>query len=241
MRTNLVVLLTLTAIAIATLSAAYYCLPGAPVPQQAETVTPALSSPPRLNVGNTPLREERRDQVATPEQQRQLALMHDQIAALEARLRDMEARASEPAQAHPVAPPDTPVANHGTGEAKTQKLSEGGLGQWMDTMLDAGDFDRDATKSLTADMVTSLTEVPGLNLTALQCGERFCRAGVVTDNGKPPNIAQLIGASAFIESGFTVTDPDGRVRVYFTQPGESLSELRSEAQESTFRDMAPHQ
>jgi hypothetical protein len=232
MRTNLVVILTITAIAIATLSAAYYFLPGDPLPKQAETIKPAISSTPSLNVGNTPIREERRDQAANPEQQQQLALMHDKIAALEARLRDMEASASEHAQAQPVSQPDTPVANNGAGKAKTTKLSEGGLGQWMDTILDAGDFDRDATKSITGEMATSLTEVPGLNLTDLQCGERFCRAGFVTDNGKSPNISQLIGASPFIESGFTVTGPDGRVRVYFTQPGESLSELRSEAQES---------
>ena len=102
----------------------------------------------------------------------------------------------------------------------------------MDKVLDTGDFDRDTTKSTMDQMATSLTEVPGLNLTDMQCGERFCRAGFVADNGKPPNISQLIGASPFIESGFTITEPDGRVRVYFTQPGESLSELRSEAQES---------
>jgi hypothetical protein len=42
----------------------------------------------------------------------------------------------------------------------------------------------------------------------------------------------LIGASPFIESGFTLNEPDGGVRVYFTQPGQSLGELRSEARES---------
>ena len=86
-------------------------------------------------------------------------------------------------------------------------------------------------------MATSLAAVPGLNLADLQCGDRFCRASFVSDNGKPPNIAQLIGASPFIESGFTLNEPDGGVRVYFTQPGQSLGELRSEARESTLRDM----
>ena len=89
------------------------------------------------------------------------------------------------------------------------------------------------------EMATSLAEVPGINLADMQCGERFCRASFVSDNGKPPNISQLIGASPFIESGFTINEPDGRVRVYFTQPGQSLSELRSEAQESALRDMPP--
>jgi hypothetical protein len=232
MRTNPIVIVTVTAIAIATLSAAYYFLPDDPLPQQVETVKPAISSTSSLNVGNTPIREERRDQAANPEQQRQLALMHDKIAALEARLRDMEASASKHAQNQPISRPDTPDANNGTDKAKPKKLSEGDLGQWMDKILDTGDFDRDTTKSITDQMATSLTEVPGLNLTDLQCGERFCRAGFGADNGKAPNISQLIGASPFIESGFTVTEPDGRVRFYFTQPGESLSDLRSEAQES---------
>jgi hypothetical protein len=102
-----------------------------------------------------------------------------------------------------------------------------------------GDFDRDATKSIMDQMATSRAEVPGLNLAEMQCGERFCRASFVSDNGKTPNVSQLIGASPFIESGFTINEPDGRVKVSFTQPGESLSELRSEAQESILRDTPP--
>ena len=230
MRTHPIVIVTVTAIAI--LSAAYYFLPDAPLPPQVETVQPASSSLSSLNVGTTPLREERRDQAATPEQQRQLALMHDKLAALEARLRDMEASTSEHAHNQPISRPDTPDPNSGTDTTKPQKLSEGDLGQWMDKILDTGDFDRDATKSLTEQMAMSLTEVPGLTLTDLQCGERFCRAGFGAANGQAPNMSQLIGASPFIESGFTVTEPDGRVRFYFTQPGESLSDLRSEAQEN---------
>ena len=88
-------------------------------------------------------------------------------------------------------------------------------------------------------METSLAEVPGLNLADMQCGERFCRASFVSDNGKPPNISELIGASPFIDSGFTITEPDGSVRVYFTQPGQSLSELRREAQEVVLGDIHP--
>ena len=151
----------------------------------------------------------------------------------------MEATASEQAQDQTVSRPDKPEANNGTEKAKAKKLSEGDFGHWMDKALDTGDFDRDATKSTMEQMATSLAEVPGLNLADMQCGERFCRASFVADNGKPPNISQLIGASPFIDSGFTITEPDGRVRVYFTQPGQSLSELRSEAQESALRDRHP--
>jgi hypothetical protein len=60
-----------------------------------------------------------------------------------------------------------------------------------------GTFDRDATQLTMEQMATSLAAVPGINLADLQCGARFCRARFVSDNGEPPNIAQLIGASPF--------------------------------------------
>lgn len=234
MRTNPI--LTVTAIAIASTGVAFYLLRDDTLPRQMEATKPAISSTSTLTITNIPIRDERRDQPANPEQ-RQLTLMNDKIANLEARLRDMEAIASEHAQDHTVARPDDSEANKGTEKAKTKKLSEGDLGHWMDKALDTGDFDRDTTKLIMEQMATSLAEVPDINLTDMQCGERFCRASFVSDNGKTPNIAQLIGASPFIDSGFTINEPDGHVRVYFTQPGQSLSELRSEAQESTLSDM----
>jgi hypothetical protein len=188
---------------------------------------------------NTPLRDERRDQPANPEQQRQLTLMNEKIADLEARLRSMEATASEHAQDQPVSRPDEPEANQGNEKVKAKKLSEDDFGHWLDEALDTGDFDREATRLTMEEMETSLAQVPGINLADLQCGERFCRASFVSENGKPPNISQVIGASPFIESGFTINEPDGRVRVYFTQPGQSLSELRREARENALRDMYP--
>jgi hypothetical protein len=117
-----------------------------------------------------------------------------------------------------------------TEKEKAKNLSEEDFGQWMDDALDTGDFDREETRVTMEQMETSLAEVPGINLADLQCSYLFCRASFVPDNGKPPNISQLMGASPFIESGFTINEPDGGVRVYFTQPGQSLSELRSEAQ-----------
>jgi hypothetical protein len=234
MRTNSI--LIVTAIAIVSTGAAYYFFRDNALPRQVEAGKPSISSTSSLNVKNTPMREERRNQPANPEQQ-QLTLMNEKIAALEARLRDMEATASEHAQDPTVARPDEPEANKGTEEAKPKKLSEADFGHWLDTALVTGDFDRDATRLTIEQMETSLAEVPGLNLADMQCGARFCRASFASDNGKPPKITKLIGASPFIESGFTINEPDGRVRVYFTQPGQSLSELRSEAQERALRDM----
>jgi hypothetical protein len=233
MRTN--PFLIVTAIAIASTGAAYYLLRVNALPRLAEAVKPSISPTSRPNVKNIPLRDERRGQPANPEQQR-LTLLNEKLADLEARLRDMEATASEQVQDQTVLRPDEPDANKGPEKAKAKKLSEADFGQWLDEALDTGDFDRDVTRLTTEQMETSLAEVPGINLANMQCGEHFSRASFISENGKPPNISQLIGASPFIDSGFTINDPDGSVRVYFTQPGQSLSELRSEARESALRE-----
>lgn len=231
-------ILTVTITAIASIGAASYFLRDDASPRQVEAVKPSISSTSSLNVKNTPMRDERRDQPANPEQQR-LALMNEKIADLEARLRSMEATASEQAKDQTVSKPDEPDANKSAEKAKAKKLSEDDFGHWLDEALDTGDFDRDATRLTMEQMETSLAEVPGINLADMQCGGRFCRASFVAENGKPPNISQLIGASPFIDSGFTINEPDGGVRVYFTQPGQSFSELRSEAQENALRDLHP--
>jgi hypothetical protein len=238
MRTTPILTVTATIIAIASTGAAYYFLRDNALPRPVEAAKPSISSTASLNVQNTPMREERRDQPANPEQQR-LTLMNDKIADLEARLRDMEAAASEQAKDPTISRPDEPEANNGAEKAKAKKLSEDDFGHWLDDALVTGDFNRDTTKLTMEEIETSLAEMPGLNLADMQCGARFCRASFVSENGKPPNISQLIGASSFIDSGFTINEPDGRVKVYFTQPGQSLSELRSEAQESVLGDMPP--
>lgn len=234
MQTNPILLVT--AISVASLGVAFYFLLDSTSPEQMEAAKPIISSTSTPSMTDPPIRNEHRTQPVNSEQ-RQVTLLNDRIANLEARLRDMEATTSGHAQDQTVATPDKSEANKDDEKAKTKKLSEGDLGHWMDKALDAGDFDRDTTKSITEQMATSLAEVPGINLADIQCGERFCRASFVSNNGKAPNITQLIGASPFIDSGFTINEPDGRVRVYFTQPGQSLSELRSEAQESALSDV----
>ncbi|MGE0683550.1 MAG: hypothetical protein AB7P69_21950 [Candidatus Binatia bacterium] len=236
MRTNPI--LIVTALALASTGAAYYLLRGNAVPRHVEAVKPPSSSAASLTVKNVRLRDERRDHPVDPEQRR-LTLMHEKIADLEARLRYMEATASEQAKDQAGSGPDKPVANERTEKAKAKKLLEEDFGHWLDEALITGDFDREATRLTMDEMETSLAEAPDINLADLQCGQRFCRASFVPDNGTRPNISQLIGASPFIESGFTLNEPDGGVRVYFTQPGQSFGELRREAQESVLRDMYP--
>ena len=125
MRTNPI--LTVTALVIASTGAAYYFLRDNALPRQVEAVKPSISSTSSLSVKNTPIRDERRDQPANPEQQR-LTLMNEKIADLEARLRYMEATASEQAKDQTVSRPDEPDANKDTEKAKAKKLSEADFG-----------------------------------------------------------------------------------------------------------------
>ena len=143
MRTNPI--LTVTAIVIASLGAAYYFLPDHALPRQVETAKPSISSTASLTVQNTPMREERRDQPTNPEQQR-LTRMHEQIADLEARLRSLEATTREQATDPTGSSSDEPDADKDAEKAKAKKFSEADFGQWLDTALDTGDFDRDATR-----------------------------------------------------------------------------------------------
>jgi hypothetical protein len=226
----------LTVTAIASTGTAYYFLQHNASSQNAEEAKPSISSTSSLDVQNSPIPDERRDQPAKPEQS-QLTLLNEKIAELEARLRYMETAASEQPKNEAVSRPDKPVSNNGAEKAKAKKFSEADFGHWMDEALDAGYFDRDATKLVMDQAETSLANVPGINLADMQCSERFCRATLIPETGKPLNISEMIGASPFIGSATTIHEPDGSVKVYFTQPGQSLSGLRSEAQKATLGDI----
>jgi hypothetical protein len=238
MRAHPMLALTAIALALASTGAAYYVLRDNTLPTEVEAAKPSSSSTASLTVKNTSLRDGGGAHPANPEQQR-LTRVTEKLATLEARLRDLEIAAREPSTAPTGSSPDTPDASKGTKKATAKQLSEGDFGQWLDDALATGALDREATQLTREEMATSLAAVPGITLADLQCGEHFCRASFVPDNGNPPDTAQLMGASPFIESGFTLTEPDGSVRVYFTQPGQSFSELRSEARESALWDIYP--
>lgn len=236
MRTNLIV--TVIAIAVVSTGVAYYFSRDTTLPSHVEAVMPSISSSSSLNVTDIPLRDEPRTPPANSEQQQQrLALMNEKIASLEARLRDMEASASRQAQDQTVLRPDKPGMNKDTEKGKAKKLSEGDFAQWLDEVLDRGDFDREATKLTMEQMATSLAEVPGTNLADMRCNDRFCRASFVAESGKAPNISELFGASPFIGSGTSIPEPDGSVTVYFTQADQSFSDLRQEAREVVLGDI----
>jgi hypothetical protein len=238
MQTTHLVTVTAIIMVIASTGAGYYLLQGSAVPKPVEAPKPTLSSLSTPNRSHTPLREERRDQLANPEPQ-QLTRLTETLAALEARLRDLEAAASKQAQEQAVARQDAAAAHQGTEKTKAKKLAEADFGQWLDAVLGTEGFDRDATRGTMEHMEKSLAEAPEAHLADLQCSAEFCRASFVPEDGHPPNMVQVMGAAPFIESGFTLTEPDGQVRFYFTQSGQSLRELRSEAQESALWDMPP--
>jgi len=225
----------ITAIALVGTGAASYFLRDDALPRQADALKRSSSSTSSLITDDTPLHDARRDQSTNPEQQR-VTLLSEKMADLEARLRHMEATASDQAKDPTMSQPDELDMNNSAKKPKTKRLSEEDFGRWLDQALDTGDFDRDATQSAREEIDKSLAAVPGMNLADMQCGVRFCRARFASDNGKRPHMTQLIGASPLMESGFTLNESDGSVRVYFTQPGQSLRELRSEAQESTLKE-----
>lgn len=229
-------ILTATALAIASAGGAYYFLRDKVSAKRAEEARPSISSTSNLDVQDTPIRDGRRNQPANPEQPR-ITQLNEKVASLEARLRYLETAASEQTKNEAVSRPDKPVSNNGAEEANAKNLSEGDFGHWMDEALDVGYFDRDATTLAIDQVETSLAKVPRINLADMRCSERFCRATLISENNKPVDISQLMGASPFIGSGTTIHEPDGSVKFYFTQPGQSLSELRSEAQEIVLGDI----
>jgi hypothetical protein len=222
-------ILTIAAILIASTATAYYLLRDHEWTKRAEEAKPAIGSASPLDGPDTPVRDGRRDQPAHPEQPL-LTRLQEQVAALEARLRHMEAAVREPSPRQAGSRPDEPASHHDAETARARKWSDADFTQWMDAALDAGDFDRDATESVMEQAATSLTELPGINLTDLQCGAQFCRATLIPETGEQLDLAELVGASPFMGSALSVPEPDGSVRVYFVQAGQSFSELQDEAQ-----------
>lgn len=110
------------------------------------------------------------------------------------------------------------------------KFSEADLGNWIDNTLLVDSIDATLTAQATEQAATSLGKMPEINLENMQCNDRLCRATFTNSNGKKTDIQHIFGEPPFLTEGFTVNEADGRVSLYFTQPGVSMSELREEAQ-----------
>jgi hypothetical protein len=224
---------TIVVMLIASTATAYYLWRDPEWTKRAEEARPAIGATSTSDVLDTPVRDGSRDRPAHPEPPR-LTQLQEQLAALEARLRAMETAVREPLPRQALSESDEPASRDAAANAKARKWSDADFVQWMDVALDAGDVDRDAAESVMEQVVTSVAEVPGINLADLQCGARFCRATLIPETGEGLDLAELVGASPFMGSALSVPEPDGSVRVYFVPSGQSFSELQDEAQ-STVR------
>lgn len=175
------------------------------------------------------------NQVQFQRAQQEQARLSVELAALNARLGSIEAADSEPGRkvvGQNSIEQSTDIAdlNDGTGKPESRKVSEADLGHWIDETFRVGSGDTHLTAQATEQAAMSLRKLSNINLDDMQCEERFCRATFTKINGKEPDIQALYGEPPFLTEGFTLYEADGRISLYFTQPGVSMTELRNEAQ-----------
>jgi len=128
--------------------------------------------------------------------------------------------------------PDEAEPANDTGNAEPKKVTETELSHWMDDTLTLEEPDKESTRATAKLAEESLAKVPGVYLDDMQCTDGFCRATFANEEGESPEIGDLFGEPLFESEGFTVNQPDGRVVLYFTRAGESLDNLRIEAEET---------
>lgn len=216
-------ILTGGVIAIMSIGVACYLLPDNNAANNGKRITPLLYSTSNLNLKKTQLYEGRSEQI--------LAQLSDKVVALEARLKRLEATVSIQSKNLYVEATVAPSLSY-KEKAQAKQFSEADFSHWMDDALDTGHFDLAETKSIIDKAEKSLAALPGVSVDDMECGKSFCRAKFTPEAGKPLNIAEVFGASPFMGSGFTIDEPDGSVKVYFTQPGQSIDELRREAEKT---------
>jgi hypothetical protein len=113
--------------------------------------------------------------------------------------------------------------------SESARINEREMGRWMDDVLSSGYLDDVATTLAAEQVESSVVNLSGVHLAEMLCSQRFCRASFAREDGKAPDIESLLGTPPFVNEGFTVKEPDGTLRVYFTDSGVSLGELQDEA------------
>jgi hypothetical protein len=127
---------------------------------------------------------------------------------------------------------NTKTFENSNNDSETAVVSERELSQWMEDTINTGYLD-DVATSLAAEQVeANIVNHPELDLVDVLCSQRFCRASFLNNKGGATDVSELIGVPPFVNEGFTITEPDGRVTVYFTDTGISLSELQEEVRTS---------
>lgn len=217
-------ILSVSVLAIASVGISFYIL------ANNKTVTNAIEIKPLHNAANLAMSnspsidknsEHRLDQLTT------------KVAVLETKLKHMEFLVSEQAKNLVLSDSSKNLANK-QEKTKPKQFSEADFSHWLDETLSAGHFDADETQVIMDKAEKSLAVLPDVSVEGMECGKSFCRAKFTSETGKPFNVAEVFGASSFMGSGFTINEPDGSVKVYFTQPGQSIDELRREAEKTVF-------
>jgi hypothetical protein len=109
-------------------------------------------------------------------------------------------------------------------------LSEDDLGDWMLDRLRRHNGNSDWTIKAKGQVQQRLSVLPGVEVEAVECGERFGRVTFFRNDGVRPDVVPLLGLPPFDNESFTAEHEDGRVSIYFTAPGVEVEKLRAEAQ-----------
>lgn len=119
-----------------------------------------------------------------------------------------------------------PSASRDDEKSAPKQVSEAELGQRLDETLLASGGDAQLTTRALEQALSGVTRLPGVSLEDMQCERRFCRATFFAETGETPRVEALFGEPPFMTEMFTIPGANGRVQVYFTQPGVTLEEIR---------------
>jgi len=122
---------------------------------------------------------------------------------------------------------DSPVPESGHQPAP---VSDAEMAHWLDQSIIIDKAGVGPEMRIKDVAQRSIRKLPDVNLDDLKCGDGFCRATFSHAAGEKPEVNKLFGEPPFLNEGFTINQPDGRVLLYFNQPGESIEELRMNAQ-----------
>ncbi|KPJ90261.1 MAG: hypothetical protein AMJ53_14230 [Gammaproteobacteria bacterium SG8_11] len=162
------------------------------------------------------------------------ARVNAQVAKLEGKLQALEIdnAASGRTENLEELPDNEPVVEVWAAEAARspleERVTESALRNWIDNSFELGYVDETLTARAEEQAVSSLVDLPDIYMQDLQCSERVCRATFSHETGKGPTVLDVFGHPPFMTEGITVPIDHERVAVYFTQPGVSFDELRSE-------------
>jgi len=163
--------------------------------------------------------------------QQEQARLNNILADLDIRIKSVEEKDESGATERALSNEED--ANDGTESANAinaaNKYSEEKLSRWVDETFDVGYRDDNLTAQASEQASVSIASLPDVNLEEMQCSDRVCRATLTYENDGLA-VQDLFGEPPFVNEGFTINLADGRVQLYFTQPGVSLGDLQSEVQ-----------